>query len=254
MSMSGKIVYITGGSSGIGAELARELIGRGASVGLLARREDRLRELTDELRGTGGAATWAVADVTDRNGLHAACDALSEELGEADIVVANAGYNRPETRRDFKPGRALAIYDTNLLGCLRLFDWALPRFLERGSGHIVGISSVASYFGFPGNAAYCGSKAALRVHLQSLRLSLKRSHIPVTTICPGFVESELTDSNDFKMPFLWPTDRAARRIADAIDARRAEVVFPWQMRLAVTFGVARLLPRAVVEWLLVRPR
>lgn len=254
MSLSGKIVYITGGSSGIGAQLARELVGRGSSVGLLARRGDRLEELADELREAGGTAAWRIADVTGRDGLHAACDALSEELGEADIVVANAGYNRPETMRDFKPGRALSVYNTNLLGCLHLFDWALPRFLARGSGHIVGISSVASYFGFPGNAAYCGSKAALRVHLQSLRLSLKRRRIPVTTICPGFVASELTDTVDFEMPFLWPTDRAARRIADAIEARRAEVVFPWQMRLAVPFGVARLLPRAVVEWLLVRPK
>lgn len=252
MSFSGKTVFITGASSGIGAQVARELVTRGARVGLLARREDRLRELAEELRGRGGEVGWAVADVNDAAGLSRACDELVGEIGEPDVVIANAGYNRPEPMRDFKPGRAIAIYETNLLGFLRLVDWALPRFLERGAGQIVGVASVASYVGFPDNAAYCGSKAAMRVHLQSLRLSLRKRGIAVTTICPGFVESELTQKNKFPMPFLWPTDRAARTIVEAIAARRGEVVFPWQMRLLVTFGLARLLPRALVERLLAR--
>ncbi len=248
MSFEGRFLVITGASSGIGAQLARELVERGARVGLLARREERLQHLSNEL--PPGTSTWAAADVTDREGLHRACEQLVAEGGEPDVVIANAGFNRPETAPEFKPGRALSIYDTNLLGFLHTLDWALPRFLERGAGHVVGIASVASYFGFPHNAAYCGSKAAMRVHLQSLRMSLKRSGVAVTTICPGFVESELTQKNNFTMPFLWPTDRAARRIADAIERRAAEVVFPWQMRWLVTLGLARLVPRSLAERLL----
>lgn len=248
--LSRATVFVTGASSGIGAELSRELVRRGAAVGGIARRVDRLEELTAELRGMGGRAGWAEADVTDTEALHAACDRLVAELGEPTVVIANAGYNRPEGMKDFKPGRAIAIYDTNLLGCLRLVDWALPRFLDRGDGHVVGISSVASYFGFPGNAAYCGSKAAMRIHLQSLRVQLRKRGIAVTTVCPGFVESELTGKMEYSMPFMWPTDRAVRVIADAIARRRGEKVFPWQMRLLVVFGVRRLLPRALLERIL----
>lgn len=250
--MQGKTVFITGASSGLGASLARELVGRGAAVGLLARRGERLRELAEELREAGGRAAWAAADVTDGEGLHAACDALAAELGEPDVVVANAGWNRSETMERFKPGRALAIYDTNLLGFVRLVDWALPRFLERGAGHVVGVASMASFYGLPANAAYSGSKAAMRLHLQSLRISLKKHGIAVTTISPGFVESELTERNDYPMPFLWPTERATRLMADAIQERRPRLEFPWQMRLLVTYGLGRLIPRRLSEWLLAR--
>ena len=82
------------------------------------------------------------------------------DLG-ADVVVANAGYGRPEPPHKFRPGRALQMYDTNLLGMLRTIDWALPRFLERRAGHLVGIASVASYLGMTNSASYCGSKAAM---------------------------------------------------------------------------------------------
>lgn len=241
-----KAVLITGASSGIGAGLAHEVARRGARVGLLARREDRIRELAAEMESSGGRAAWAVADVTDTHGLHAALDRLAEELGGDDVVVANAGFGRAESPRRFKPGRAMTMYDTNLFGMLRTFDWALPRYLERRSGHLVGVASIASFVGFPDNAAYCGSKAAMRVHLQSLRCSLKRYGVSVTTICPGYVKSELTDINDHKMPFLWETDRAARKIADAIEKGRGEVVFPWQMKLFLSLAL-RLLPTTFLE-------
>lgn len=252
MRFEGKTVYVTGASSGIGAQLARELAGRGAAVGLLARREERLTGLTEELRAAGHTAAWREADVTDREALHAACDGLAGEIGEPDVAIANAGWNRTEPMSRFQPGKALAIYDTNLLGFLHLVDWVLPRFLERGTGQLVGVASLASYVGFPGNAAYCGSKAAMRVHLQSLRVALKRRGIAVTTLCPGFIESELTAKNPYKMPFLWKTDRACRYMADAIEKERGEVAFPWQMRIVVPFLLARVLPRALVERLIGR--
>lgn len=243
--LAGRAVLITGASSGIGAHLARELARRGARVGLLARREDRLRELAGELAESGGTAAWAEADVTRSEGLGEALDRLAEELGGVDVAVANAGYGRPEPPHKFRPGRALSMYDTNLFGMLRVIDWALPRFLERRGGHLVGVASVASFLGMTHNASYCGSKAAMRVHLQSLRVSLRPYGVAVTTICPGFVKSELTDKNQFHMPFLWETGRAARKIADAIEKRRGEVVFPWQMKLVIL--VTRLLPTALVE-------
>ena len=246
-----KSVLITGASSGIGAYLARELARRGARVGLVARRADRLHELEQELRQAGGRAASATADVTDGDGLARALDALDAELDGTDMVIANAGYGAPELPHRFKPGMSLEMYDVNLFGMLRMIDWALPRFLEAGRGHIVGVASVASYLGMPGNPSYCGSKAAMRVHLQALRTTLKSRGIAVTTICPGFVKSELTDAVKFQMPFLWDTDRAARYIADALEKRRGEVVFPWQMRWLKQLFV-RLMPVTAAEALLGR--
>ena len=247
--LQGKSVLVTGASSGIGAHLCRELARRGARVGLMARREERLRELAGEIASAGGRAAWAPADVTDTEGFEAALDRLAEELGGADVVVANAGYGRPEPPHKFKAGRSMEVYDTNVFGMLRLIDWALPRFLERREGHLVGVASVASFLGMTHWATYCGSKAAMRVHLQGLRVSLKPYGIAVTTICPGFVETELTAKNKFPMPFLWTSERAARKIADAIEKRRGEVVFPWQMKTA--FAIAtRVLPTAVTERLI----
>ena len=245
----GQNVLITGASSGIGAHLAHELSRRGAGVGLLARRAERLAELAGEIRADGGRAAWATADVTDAEALREALDGVAAELGGADVVVANAGWGRPEPPHRFQPGRAAEMYDTNLLGMLHTIDWALPRFLENRRGHLVGVASVASFAGFPNSASYCGSKAAMRVHLQSLRVSLKPYGIAVTTLCPGFIESELTEKNRFPMPFLWKTDRAARKIANAIEKRRGEVVFPWQMKLVV-IALTRLLPTALVERLM----
>ncbi len=245
-----KTVFITGASSGIGASLAKELVQRGARVGLLARRQDRLRDLAAEIATAGGTAAWAAADVCDDRALVQALEALKEELGPPDVVVANAGTNRPETPKNFQPGNALHLYDINLLGMIRLIDWALPGFLARGAGQIVGIASLASYVGLPANAAYSGSKAAMRIHLQSLRVSLRRRGVAVTTICPGFVKSELTDRVKYPMPFKWETERATRYIATAMERRRGEVTFPWQM--ACILWVLVRLPGRLAERILRR--
>ncbi len=244
--LENKSILITGASSGIGEFLARELVRRGARVGLMARRESRLRDLAEDLTSAGGRAAWAPADVADEDGLFQAMDTLDAELGGTDMVIANAGYGGPEAPSKHRQGASSALYDVNVLGMLRVIDWALPRFLEAGQGHVVGMSSVASFFGLPQNASYCGSKAAMRVHLQSLRATLRPHGIAVTTICPGFVKSELTARARFPMPFIWETDRAARYIARAIEKRRGEVVFPWQVRLLKQIGV-RLMPVALLE-------
>lgn len=249
-ALADRPAILTGASSGIGAALAAELARRGMRVGLVARREERLRQVADEIRSAGGTAAWATADVTDRSRLFAACDALTEELGGPDLVVANAGYAIVEKPTEVEVGAARALYDTNVGGMLELFDWATPKLVERGSGHLAGVSSVASYLGLPGTASYSGSKAAQRIHLQALRVTLARRGIAVTTICPGFVESELTERSKLPMPFMMETPRAARIIADALEGRRRQIVFPWQMKL-VTLA-ARWLPLPVMERLLQR--
>ncbi|MEM9290881.1 MAG: SDR family NAD(P)-dependent oxidoreductase [Acidobacteriota bacterium] len=246
-----KVFIISGASSGIGEHLAREMVRRGAAVGLMARRQERLESLAEELRASGGRAAWAVADVQSTEAVHQAMDQLQQELGDVFGIIANAGFGRPEPVSKHKAGRSEVLYDVNLLGMIRMIDWALPAMVERRAGHIVGVASIASYLGFPITPSYSGSKAAMRVHLQGLRCSLKRYGVSVTTICPGFIKSELTDRNDFKMPFLWETDRAVRYMANAIERRRGEVAFPWQMRWLVR-GFATRLPTSWVEALMSR--
>lgn len=245
--LTDKKILIAGASSGIGAELARELVRRGARVGLLARRTDRLQELAQEL---GSASVWAEADVRDTSALEAACNELEAALGGVDMVIANAGYGHPELPHKFRKGAALAMYDTNVLGMLRLFDWALPKFLEKRAGHLVGVASMASFIGITNMGSYCGSKAAMRVHMQGLRAGLAPYGVAVTAICPGFVKSELTDQNKGPMPFFWSTERAARKIADALEKRRGQLTFPWQMSFLI--GLAVRLPVRWVDFLLRR--
>ena len=253
--IKGKVVLISGASSGIGEHLARELHRRGAKLGLLARREEKLQAIAQDLIGEASDNTndatvaWAAADVCDDDGLARAMGSLEEELGPVDVIIANAGYGHPEPPHRFRPGASIQMYDTNVLGMLRMIDWALPKFLERGSGHIVGVASMASYLGLANSASYCGTKAAMRVHLQGLRVTLAQYGIAVTTICPGFVDSELTAKNKSPMPFFWPTDRAVRLIANAIEKRRGEVPFPWQMRFIIGF-FSRLVPTSITERLL----
>jgi NAD(P)-dependent dehydrogenase (short-subunit alcohol dehydrogenase family) len=239
-----KVVLITGGSSGIGAEMARQLVGQGARVGVLARRANLLQELNVELGG-GDNIAWAQADVRDPSQLTAALDQLATDLGPADIVVANAGVANTAPLDGRSLGAAEAMYETNLFGMLRLIDWALPEFLARGSGHIVGVSSLASYVGIPASASYSGSKAAMRVHLQALRVALKPKGIAVTTLCPGFIESPMTDDADFAMPFKLPVDEAVRRMLNAIEHEKGEYAFPVPMRLGIG-NVARL-PASATE-------
>lgn len=245
-SLHDKSVLITGASSGIGAALAHELAHRGARVALLARRENLLGELAEEIRSKGGRVAWAAGNVDDEASLHPALDRLAAELGGIDIVVSNAGHGKPEPPDEFRPGHAMSVYNTNLLGMLRTFDWALPGMLERRRGYLVGICSVAAFFGFADNPGYCGSKAAMRIHLQSLRLSVKAYGIDVTTICPGYVRTPLVEQNEFELPFIWEADRAARKIADIMEKRRREVIFPWQMTGLVVL-LSRLLPTPLAE-------
>src|SRR5690606_25215549 len=124
------------------------------------------------------------------------------------------------------------------------------RFLERKRGHIVGVASVAGYRGLPGSGAYSASKAGFTVALEALRIELVRENIPVTTICPGFVRSEMTDQNDFQMPWLMDADRAARKMIGAIEAEKRFYAFPWQMRWMMR--LTSVIPRPIYDRIMQR--
>jgi short-subunit dehydrogenase len=232
---------ITGASTGIGRALAIELARRGVSVGLLARSADRLAAVAGEIRDAGGRAVTAACDVAEPEQIATAAAAIRQELGFVDLAIANAGIGHPVEPGSFDLEGTERLYRVNVLGALRFLHAFLPEMRERGEGHLVGVGSIAGYFGIPGNGDSCGTKAALRIEMESLRALLRKEGVAVTTICPGFIRTPLTDKNDFDMPFLMESEPAARKMVRAIVRRKRVYDFPWPMALLARF--ARILPR-----------
>ena len=241
-------VFITGASSGIGEALAREYAPRGAMLGLLARRGERLDALAAEL---GGKAVRYVADVRDRAALRAAVEDFCARFGGADVVVANAGVSAG-TLTDSADDQPVfqEILDTNVVGLFNTFQPFLPAMRAARAGKLVGIASVAGFRGLPGAGAYSASKAAAITYLESLRLELRGSGVDVVTICPGYIATPMTAGNTYPMPFLLPVDEAARRMMRAIEGRKRLVVIPWQMGLVG--AVLRTMPGPLYDYLFAR--
>ncbi|MDJ0973686.1 MAG: SDR family NAD(P)-dependent oxidoreductase [Planctomycetota bacterium] len=238
-----QVAVITGASSGIGEALAKQLAQDGYAVGLTARRADRLEALADAIRGTGGTAAVAPADVADREAHIAAIHALAEALGPVDLLVANAGVGISEPVRTPNAADYEAMVRVNLLGPYYGVEAVLPSMLERGRGHLVAISSLGSYVSGPGAGQYCATKAGLSSWMESIRLELRGSGVHVTTINPGFIETPMTDQNDFDMPLLMSPERAARLMARAIRKKKKVYDFPWRLRQAIR--LVRILPDAI---------
>jgi short-subunit dehydrogenase len=226
--------------------VARELVDRGARVAISARRTDRLAEVA------AGRMTVVEADVTDWSSLDAAARRVRRELGETDLVVHCAGFWKQMDAASWDREVFARHVEVNLLGLNNLLGTVLPRMVERGQGQIVGVASVAGYRGLAGAEAYGATKAAQINLLEALRAALRRRGVTVTTVCPGFVRTQLTAGNRFPMPFMVEPERAARSICDGLERGRMEIVFPLPM--AVLMKTARLLPVRVWTLLMRRRR
>lgn len=227
-------MWIVGASSGIGAALATELDRRGARVAVSARRADRLAEVAQ------GRMAAVPLDVTDAGAVASAAEAVRSALGGLDAVVWSAGHWQRSDARAWDAPAFTRHVEVNLLGLNAVLAAVLPDFVRRRRGHLVGIASVAGFRGLPGSEAYGSTKAAQIALLESLRASLRRDGVRVTTVAPGFVRTEMTAVNTFPMPFIIDADEAARAIADGLERRQVEIVFPW--RMALVMKAARLVP------------
>lgn len=230
MNWKDKVVFLTGASSGIGEKLALEIAKRGAVLGLLARREELLRELSAKCEQNGAKARYFPVDVTDPNEVSKAAEELRNEFGKIDILIANAGIggNNSETR-NLNADAVARVINTNLIGAVNAVSAVLPQMIERKSGHLVAISSLAAYRGLPKSAAYCASKAGMTAFFESVRLDVQEMGIDVTIIHPGFIKTPLTSSRSNKMPFLMELNDAVPLFIRAIEQRRKFAAFPWQM-------------------------
>jgi short-subunit dehydrogenase len=236
MTFANQVGVITGASSGIGWAVAKELACRGCRVGLIARREDRLRALADEIHAAGGKAAFAVADVGERQQTLAAFRAVRDQLGPADLLFANSGVGLPTPLEPLNVPQTENMFRVNTLGVVYAIEAVLPEMLRRGQGHLAAVSSLAAYKGLPGESAYCASKAAVNVYMEGLRIQLRSRGIFVTTVCPGFIATPMTAVNEFKMPWLMSAEKAAKKIVRALERRCKVYNFPWQTALFTKIG------------------
>lgn len=234
-----KKVAIIGATSGIGRALAREMHSRGYVVGATGRRVERLQELEHEL---SDRIHTQFMDVTKFNDAVRQLDQLTDQMGGLDIIVLNAGvsYYQNGTSRE----NDLHVVDVNVRGFVNLASYSFDYFEARGQGQIVGVSSVASFFGWGLSAPYNASKAFVNTYLQGFRQRSNHSDadITVTTITPGFVESEMTEG---KKGMFWvaPVEKAVRQIAHAIEQKKNEAYITRRWRLVA--WIAKLIPNWV---------
>ncbi|WP_109476149.1 SDR family oxidoreductase [Paraburkholderia sp. C35] len=225
-NIAGKVVVITGASSGLGAATARMLAARGASVVLGARRVEMMNTLADEIRAAGGKVEVVATDVTNAAQVKNLIDVAVKTFGRLDVLVNNAGLMAIAPMSEVKVDEWDRMIDINVKGVLYGIAAALPVFQQQGSGHFINIASVAGIkVVSPGGTVYSGTKFAVRAISEGLRHEVGGS-IRTTTIEPGAVESELKlgssheESSNFVKEFYKlaiPSDSVARAIAYAID-------------------------------------
>jgi NAD(P)-dependent dehydrogenase (short-subunit alcohol dehydrogenase family) len=238
-SAQGKVVFITGASSGIGEYLAREYTRRGARTVLVARRTDRIASLAHEL----GESLAVAGDVTRDGDLEAAVGRALERFGRIDVVIANAGFGVDGTFDTLALDDYRRQFETNVFGVLRTAR-AASGALADSKGSLAVIGSVSGYLAFPTGGPYSMSKYAVRAFCESLAAEWAPKGVAVTHIAPGFVASEIrkvdregvlhAEKNEPIPAWLvMPTEKAAKLVVDAIEARAPELVFTGHGRFGV---------------------
>lgn len=236
MDFGGRVVWITGASSGLGAHVARRLLARGATVIGTARRVERLEELADPRDGFEAAP----GDVSDARAMQAIAERIRERHGRIDLALFAAGTWQQMPLDEWSAESIRHHLEINTMGVANGIEAVLSDMVRRGSGTIAGVASLAGYRGLPSAAPYSASKAATIALLESLRIDAGARGVRVVTINPGFFESEMTARNDFPMPFLISTEDAASAVVHGLVRDRQEIVFPVPM--AIGSKALRLLP------------
>ncbi len=245
----GQKIIITGASSGIGRDLAIEFAKVGAHIGLIARREELLLSLINEMQVYGGKAFYAIADISNRVETNKAISKLIVNLNGVDILIANAGVGAPTLIEPFNVETQEKMIMVNLLGVIYSVEGVLQTMLTAGKGHLVAISSLAAFKGLPGESGYTASKAGVNTFLEGLRIQLRSKNIFVSTICPGFIKTPMTEINDEKdMPWLMNSQKAAEIIIKGIQNKTKVLRFPWQTSLLSR--IATCLPDWVISRLM----
>jgi short-subunit dehydrogenase len=241
-----RIVWITGASTGIGSEIAKQLATAGCKVAVSARSIDKLQALAI---GSPNIFPFPV-DVTDAAAVNSTFSTIERQIGSVDLVIAGAGAYQPVDAKDISFDTFEKLMRVNYLGVISVVEAVLPVFRSRRTGHLSWIASVAGYRGLPKAAAYGPTKAALINLAESLKPELDRDGVKLSVINPGFVKTPMTAANDFEMPFLMePADAAAATIS-GLAKGKFEVAYPTPFVAILKF--ARVLPYRAFFWLIRR--
>jgi len=239
-SFQGKVVIITGASSGIGEGVAYRLAREGMRLTLAARRQDRLEMVAARARELGGEVLTFPLDVRDREAILQMVQATLERWGRVDILVNNAGIGYPTQVVNIDPEKLRNILDVNILSVIECAQAVLPAMISQSSGHIINVSSLASFVGLPKSSIYCATKFAVNGFSEGLRREVKRKGIYVTTFCPGFVATHFSPrlkkiaENSDDAPFIpgvMSVEYVANKIAWVIRHPKRRVAIPRAWRL-----------------------
>ncbi len=226
----GKKIIITGASAGMGKDLALYLSTFDVHLVLLARREDLLIELKERCEKNGSKVEIYKADVANSLRMQEIADIILSKWDSVDIVIANAGIGGLNPADQFSLEINKKFIDVNLEGLANTLVPYIQSMIKNKAGQLVGISSLAAFRGLPGGASYSSTKAAQGVFLESLRVDLKKYGIAVSSIHPGFIETHMTNHEEFNMPFKIHVRESSILIAKALMKKKAVYMYPWQMR------------------------
>lgn len=254
-SMSGKVVVVTGASTGIGQATAEAFAREGATVVLTARSEGRLVRIAAEIEKAGGRAVPLAVDVTDRSAVFEKMKEVAEAQGSIDVLVNNAGIGLLSPVEDMDPEELKRVFEVNLFGLIWCTQAVLPYMTRQKSGRIVNVSSVAGKRALPNISAYCASKFALQAFSDSLRMEVAEHGITITVVCPPRVDTTFHDTplmrqrgQRLSAPSI-SAESVAEEIVRATRTGRREVVVSFYGKFFVFFHW--LSPR-LLEWIMTR--
>lgn len=236
---SGKRYWLVGGSAGLGKALAHKLARVGAQVVISARSEDGLKDAVAEI---GPNATYVTMDVSDADDVARAV----KEVGEIDGYVHLAGVYWPMTAQEWDVEKATAMVDINFTGMVRVIGHVVAPMVARDAGHIVITSSLTGFRGLPGSIGYTASKAAAMSLAECMECDLRKTGVDVQVTNPGFIKTQLTDKNEFNMPFIMEPDEAAEIMFQHMQSGGFKRSFPTLFSLL--FRGSQFLP----DWLYFR--
>ena len=231
--LDGKVAVVTGASSGIGEAAAEALAAEGAAVVVAARREDRLTDLVERIRGAGGRVLAAVCDVTDESQSHGLIHMAEEEFGSVDILVNNAGVMLLSTVGKGLSDQWRQMFEVNVMGLLYATDAAIEVMKRQGGGHLVNISSLAGRkVTRDSSGVYAGTKFAVHAISEGLRQELLEDNIRVTIVAPGAVDTELPDhitDEDARKSIMGLASLERLQAEDVASAIAYAVTQPWRV-------------------------
>ena len=245
-------VLITGASSGLGREMARQLGECGWRIAITGRREAELRATARQVESVGGECLALVGSVAEPEAVKRHYATIRGQWAGLDWAILNAGVGDPTDARDFRADEYHRIFATNVGGAINWLEVVLPDMVDAGRGTIAGISSLAAWRGLPKAGAYSASKAALLTLLESTRVDLRGTGVEVVTVCPGFIKNGNTSlGHERGKPFLLELEHGVRRILAGIERKQRTVHFPWPLSSFMKY-VVRNMPDRSYDWLISR--